>query len=63
MEGYDKALIGNFWALPAFSERYGIYVPSKNTYTVEAKWQVAISQAATIGSFCESSSWRQCSHL
>jgi len=52
MEGYDKALIGNFWALPAFSERYGIYVPAKNSYTVEAKWQVAISQAATIGSFC-----------
>ncbi|RSH95538.1 hypothetical protein EHS25_000630 [Saitozyma podzolica] len=51
MEGYDKALIGNFWAQPAFSQRYGVYVPSTNSYTVTAPWQVAIGQAATIGSF------------
>lgn len=54
MEGYDKALIGNFWAQPAFSQRYGVYVPSTNSYTVTAPWQVAIGQAATIGSFCGS---------
>ena len=53
MEGYDKALIGNFWALPAFAERYGIYNAASNSWQVEAPWQVAINQAATIGSFCE----------
>lgn len=51
MEGYDTALIGAFWGLPAFRERYGVYLPSSGGYQVEAQWQAAISQAATIGNF------------
>ncbi|WVQ65278.1 uncharacterized protein L199_003454 [Kwoniella botswanensis] len=51
MEGYDKALIGKFWALTAFAERYGVYVPAKGTYTVEAKWQSGITNATTVASF------------
>lgn len=54
MEGYDRALIGNFWALPAFSRRYGVYVPSKGTYTVEAPWQLGITNGVQAGAFRKS---------
>lgn len=53
MEGYDRALIGNFWALPAFAQRYGVYVPTSNSYTVEAKWQTAVSDMSIVGCFSE----------
>jgi hypothetical protein len=52
MEGYDKSLIGNFWALPAFGQKYGRFDPVSKSWNVDAKWQVAIAQASTIGSFC-----------
>jgi hypothetical protein len=51
MEGYDTALLGAFWGLPAFQEHYGEYLPSTGGYQVPAEWQIAIGQASTIGNF------------
>ena len=53
MEGYDTALLGNFYALPSFQAKYGKYFPDLGEYQVEAKWQVALGQGSSIGNFCE----------
>ena len=50
MEGYDTALIGNFYALPAFAAKYGEPIGSTSTYTVTAAWQTGLSVAGQIGS-------------
>ncbi|RSH91595.1 hypothetical protein EHS25_008964 [Saitozyma podzolica] len=49
MEGYDTALLGSFWALPSFQERYGQYYPSLQEYQVPARWQSGISEASSAG--------------
>ena len=51
MEGYDTALLGSFWGLPAFREHYGEWLPDKQEYQVPAPWQIGIGQASTIGNF------------
>ena len=56
MEGYDTALLGAFWGLPAFREHYGEYLPDKQEYQVPAPWQIGIGQASTIGNFFGESS-------
>jgi hypothetical protein len=30
MEGYDLSLLGNFYAFPPFTERYGVLTPGSN---------------------------------
>jgi MFS transporter, SP family, general alpha glucoside:H+ symporter len=30
MEGYDLSLLGNFYAFPPFTERYGVVMPGSN---------------------------------
>ena len=35
-------LIGNFLALPAFTEEYGIWNEATKEYVVETKWQSAL---------------------
>lgn len=50
MEGYDTALIGNFYALPAFASKYGEQIGLTGTYTVTAAWQTGLSVAGQIGS-------------
>ena len=30
MEGYDTALLGNFYAFPPFTKRYGVLTPGSN---------------------------------
>jgi len=45
MEGYDTALLGSFWALPAFAKKFGSpagVVNGVQTYQVSASWQEAI---------------------
>ncbi|KAF7158187.1 hypothetical protein CNMCM5623_002853 [Aspergillus felis] len=49
MEGYDIVLMSSFFAQPAFSRRYGDYIPSSNSYQVSASWQNGLSNAVSVG--------------
>lgn len=49
MESYDVFLIGNFLALPAFKQKYGIYDPGTDAYVVETKWQSALQVSGQLG--------------
>lgn len=45
MEGYDTALLGNFYGIPAFAKKFGEPAAIKNgvqTYQVSASWQSAL---------------------
>ena len=45
MEGYDTALLGNFYGIPAFAKKFGQPAAIKNgvqTYQVPAAWQSAL---------------------
>ena len=45
MEGYDTALLGNFYGIPAFAKKFGHPAGIKNgvqTYQVSASWQSAL---------------------
>ena len=48
MEGYDIALIGNFYAFPPFNEKYG-QLQDDGSYQVPAQWQAGISNGAQCG--------------
>lgn len=48
MEGYDIALIGNFYAFPPFNRKYGELQPDGG-YQVPARWQAGISNGAQCG--------------
>ncbi|RYE94179.1 MAG: MFS transporter, partial [Oxalobacteraceae bacterium] len=45
MEGYDIALIGNFYAFPPFNRKYG-ELTATGDYQVPARWQAGISNGA-----------------
>jgi uncharacterized integral membrane protein len=49
MESYDVFLIGNFVALPAFQNKYGIYDPGTGAYVIETKWQSALQVSGQLG--------------
>lgn len=49
MESYDVFLIGNFIALPAFKEKYGIYYAAIDDYVIETKWQSALQVSGQLG--------------
>ncbi|CAG8960236.1 hypothetical protein HYFRA_00012755 [Hymenoscyphus fraxineus] len=51
MESYDVFLIGNFVALPAFIERYGVPLPGSLTgeKVIETKWQSALQVSGQLG--------------
>lgn len=49
MEGYDTLLLGNLYALPAFSRKYGILDPKSKKYVVSAPWRSGLSDAAAVG--------------
>ena len=45
MEGYDTALLGNFYGVPAFARKFGHAAGIKDgvqTYEVSANWQTAL---------------------
>ncbi|KAG4444204.1 hypothetical protein IFR05_000301 [Cadophora sp. M221] len=48
MEGYDIALIGNFYAFPPFNRKYGELQPNGD-YQVPARWQAGLSNGAQCG--------------
>ncbi|GFZ47582.1 hypothetical protein JCM24511_05326 [Saitozyma sp. JCM 24511] len=50
MESFDMFLNGNFVALPAFAEKYGVYVEGSG-YTIPTRWQSALFQSGQCGAF------------
>jgi MFS transporter, SP family, general alpha glucoside:H+ symporter len=50
MESFDMFLNGNFVALPAFKERYGVPVAG-GQLAIETKWQSSLFQAGQCGAF------------
>jgi len=49
MEAYCVFLMGNFIALPAFANDFGVYSPEKGKYVIVASWQSALQVAGPIG--------------
>ncbi|KAF4978565.1 hypothetical protein FZEAL_5098 [Fusarium zealandicum] len=49
MESYCVFLMGNFIALPAFANEYGIYSPEKDKFIIEGKWQSALQVGGPLG--------------
>jgi MFS transporter, SP family, general alpha glucoside:H+ symporter len=50
MESFDMFLVGNFVALPAFRQKYGILL-SSGEHVIPTRWQTALTQAGQIGAF------------
>src|SRR5690242_5211844 len=46
MEGFDTALLGNFWAYPSFQRKFGDFVGVSETtrsgYQIPAAWQTGL---------------------
>lgn len=49
MESFDMFLNGNFVAVPAFQERYGILY--QDEWVIPTKWQSALFQSGQCGAF------------
>jgi len=48
MEGFDVVLLGSFYALPQFAQKYGHQLPN-GTWTVTAAWQAGLSNGTQVG--------------
>lgn len=48
MESYDVFLMGNFLALPAFTQRFGVQI-GPNEWVVVTKWQSALQVSGQLG--------------
>jgi SP family general alpha glucoside:H+ symporter-like MFS transporter len=48
MEGFDKVLIANLFAVPAFKQKYGSLLPD-GTYELTAAWQAGLTNGAYAG--------------
>lgn len=49
MEAYCVFLMGNFVALPAFAEEYGVWSDKDQEWVIETKWQSALQMGGPIG--------------
>ncbi|KAJ7723023.1 putative maltose porter [Mycena olivaceomarginata] len=49
MESYDVFLMGNFIALPAFANRFGILNAATGKYVIATKWQSALQMSGQLG--------------
>lgn len=49
MESFDMFLNGNFVALPAFQERFGVFIDGK--WVIPTRWQSALFQSGQCGAF------------
>ncbi|GAB7330434.1 hypothetical protein MBLNU13_g02049t1 [Cladosporium sp. NU13] len=49
MEAYCVFLMGNFIALPAFAEEYGVWSDKDQEWVIETKWQSALQMGGPIG--------------
>lgn len=50
MEGYDTALVGNFYGYPAFRRQFGKYIDETSGYQVAGPWQSALGSGPVAGS-------------
>lgn len=50
MESFDMFLNGNFVALPAFKNKYGVYIQGSGL-TIPTRWQSALFQSGQCGAF------------
>lgn len=48
MRAYDIEISGNFFALPAFQQRFGVYYEGHG-WQIPASWQVAMSMGSLVG--------------
>ena len=48
MEGYDTLLIGNFYGLPQFQERFGALQPD-GSHVISAPWRSGLSNGISVG--------------
>lgn len=48
MEGYDTALLGSFFGLPQFNEKFGNRL-SDGSYQLTAPWQSGLQNGAAVG--------------
>lgn len=48
MEGYDTALLGNFYALPQFNKKFGVPV-GDGTYQLTPAWQGGLQNGTQVG--------------
>lgn len=49
MEAYCVFIMGNFIALPAFANQYGVYDAGKDKYVIAASWQSALQMGGPLG--------------
>ena len=49
MESYCVFLMGNFIALPAFANEYGVYDAKNDKYVIAASWQSALQMGGPLG--------------
>lgn len=49
MEGYDTALIPQFFGYPSFQQRYGQFYPDIGQYSLNGVWQAALSNGQALG--------------
>lgn len=48
MTGFDIVLLGSFYGLPQFNQKFGVQLPD-GSYTVTAAWQAGLSNGAKCG--------------
>lgn len=48
MEGYDGVLMGSFYAVDSFNEKYGTLQPD-GSYSLSAAWQAGLSNSMSVG--------------
>ncbi|KAH6691365.1 maltose permease MAL31 [Plectosphaerella plurivora] len=51
MEGYDTILIGNFFAYPEFTRKFGQYIDDNGQHQLTAAWQAGLGNASIVGCF------------
>lgn len=51
MEGFDKVLIANLMAVPAFKQKFGSPI-ADGSYEITAAWQAGLTNGAYVGEFC-----------
>lgn len=48
MEGYDTALLGNFYGLPEFRQQFGVHL-ANGDWQITSSWQSGLQNGANIG--------------
>lgn len=49
MEGYDTALMPQFYGYPSFQKRYGEFFPDIGEWSLTGAWQAGLSNAQAVG--------------